>query len=148
MSASAPWPDDEPHRAELARTMQRIAVVGIKDGVADPDAPAFTVPQMMQGMGLQIIGVNPRVPHALGHPTLASVAELPADVDVLDVFRRSDALPELVDQVLALPADRRPAAVWLQSGIRHETAASRLIAAGIPVVQDACLGVYARRYRR
>jgi predicted CoA-binding protein len=75
------------------------------------------------------------------------VSALPAGVDVLDVFRRSDAIPELADQLLALPAERRPRTVWLQSGIRHDESAERLAAAGMKVVQDRCLGVYARRYR-
>lgn len=148
MTEHARWQDDEAHRAELARRMQRVAVVGIKDGVADPDAPAFTVPQVLAESGIELIGVNPRVPHALGQPTLPSVADLPPGIDVLDVFRRIEAIPGLADELLALPPERRPAHVWLQSGIRHDAAAARLTDAGIHVVQDACLGVYVRRYRR
>jgi len=67
-------------------------------------------------------------------------------VDVLDVFRRSDAIPALADQLIAMPAALRPRIVWLQSGIRHDEAAGRLAAAGMRVVQDRCLGVYVKRY--
>lgn len=131
----------------IARDMRTVAVLGIKDGT-DPDAPAFTIPSVLVEEGVHVIGVNPMVKEALGQPTLASLAELPAGIDVLDVFRRSDAIPGIADQLLALPAERRPAVVWLQTGIRHDEAAARLVAAGYRVVQDRCLGVYARRARR
>ena len=138
--------EDEAELLAIARDMRTVAVVGIKDD-RDPDAPGFTVPEMMKGMGLRIIGVNPTIPSALGEPTLRSVAELPPGVDVLNVFRRISAIPELTDQILAMPADRRPPVVWLQSGVRDDDSAARLVAAGIRVVQDHCLGVYSRRAR-
>ncbi|HEV2104982.1 MAG TPA: CoA-binding protein [Candidatus Eisenbacteria bacterium] len=130
----------------IVRGMRTVAVVGIKDG-RDPDAPAFSIPRLLADSGRRVIGVNPTLPEALGAPTLASVADLPPGVDVLDVFRRPDAIPALADELLALPAERRPAVVWLQTGIRHDAAAARLVAAGYRVVQDHCLGVYAQRYR-
>ncbi len=141
-------PVDEDARAAIVRAMRHVAVVGIKDRAPDPDAPAHSIPALLDEMGLTVTGVNPRVPRALGRENLPSIAALPAGVDVLDVFRRIDAIPSVADDVLALPPERRPATVWLQSGIRHDAAAARLAAAGITVVQDACLGVYARRYRR
>ena len=139
--------EDEAELVAIARDMRTVAVVGIKDG-RDPDAAGFTVPQMMKRSGLRVLGINPTLASALGEPTLRSVAELPAGVDVLDVFRREDAIPELTDQLLALPPERRPPVVWLQSGIRHDASAARLVAAGMRVVQDRCLGVYMRRARR
>ena len=139
--------EDEAELIAIARDMRTVAVVGIKDG-SDPDAAGFTVPEMMKALGVRIIGINPTIARALGEPTLRSVAELPPGVDVLDVFRRSDAIPELTDQILALPPERRPPVVWLQSGIRDDASAARLVAGGIRVVQDHCLGVYSRRARR
>jgi predicted CoA-binding protein len=138
--------EDEAELVAIARDMRTVAVVGIKDD-RDPDAPGFTVPEMMKAMGLRIIGINPTIASALGEPTLRSVADLPAGVDVLDVFRRSDAIPALTDEILALPPERRPAVVWLQSGIRDDASAARLVKAGFRVVQDHCLGVYSRRAR-
>lgn len=138
--------EDEAALVAIARDMRTVAVVGIKDG-RDPEAPGFTVPEMMKASGLRIIGVNPTIANALGEPTLRSVAELPPGVDVLDVFRRSDAIAALTDEVLALPSERRPPVVWLQTGIRDDASAARLVAAGIRVVQDHCLGVYTRRAR-
>ena len=139
--------EDEAELVAIAHDMRTVAVVGIKDG-SDPDAAGFTVPEMMKAMGLRIIGVNPTIASALGEPTLRSVAELPPGVDVLDVFRRISAIPELTDQIIAMPPDRRPPVVWFQSGIRDDASAARLVAAGIRVVQDHCLGVYSRRARR
>lgn len=131
----------------IARDMRTVAVLGIKDD-RDPDAPAYTIPVVLVEEGVQVIGVNPMVKAALGQPTLASIAELPPGIDVLDVFRRSDAIPGIADELLALPEAQRPSVVWLQTGIRHDESAAKLAAAGYRVVQDRCLGVYARRARR
>ena len=139
--------ENEAELVAIARDMRTVAVVGIKDGERDPDAPGFSVPEMMKALGVKILGINPTIASALGEPTLRSVAELPAGVDVLDVFRRSDAIAALTDEILALPPERRPAVVWLQSGIRDDASAARLVAGGIRVVQDHCLGVYSRRAR-
>lgn len=138
---------DEAALQAIVRDMRRVAVLGIKDD-RDPDAPAHAIPAMLADSGLDVVGVNPMVQSVLGKPTLDSLAELPAGIDVLDVFRRSDAIPGIADELLALPAGQRPAVVWLQTGIRHDESATRLAAAGYQVVQDRCLGVYARRVRR
>lgn len=138
---------DEAAVQAIVRDMHTVAVLGIKDG-RDPDAPAFAIPTMLVESGVRVIGVNPMVKEALGAPTLASIADLPAGIDVLDVFRRSDAIPGIADELLALPPAQRPAVVWLQTGIRHDESAQRLADAGFRVVQDLCLGVYARRVRK
>lgn len=131
--------------AVVVRAMQVIAVVGMK-GEDRADEPAFAIPQMVAARGRRVIPVNPRLERALGQPAFPDLAAVPEQFDLVDVFRRSEAIPELADQILALPAERRPRVVWLQSGIRHDEAAERLAAAGIDVVQDRCLGVYASRY--
>jgi len=131
--------------AEIVRGMRTVAVVGIK-GEDRPLEPAYTIPAMLAAQGREVIGINPTIASALGRPTLPGVESLAAAVDVLNVFRRAEAIPALADQLLALPAERRPRTVWLQSGIRHDAAAERLAQAGMRVVQDRCLGVYARRY--
>ncbi len=131
----------------IARDMHRVAVLGIKDD-RDPDAPAHAIPAMLAASGIDVVGVNPVVKSALGKTTLGSLAELPAGIDVLNVFRRSDAIPAIAEELRALPAAQRPAVVWLQTGIQHDAAAAQLAADGYRVVQDRCLGVYARRVRR
>jgi len=139
--------EDEAELIAIARGLRTVAVLGIRNG-RDPEAAGYTVPAMFRASGIRVIGINPNLREALGQPTLASIAELPAGVDVLDVFRRVDAIPGHTDEILALPPDRRPPVVWLQSGIRDEASAARLVAAGFRVVQDHCLGVYVRRARR
>lgn len=137
--------EDEAEIGALVRGMRTVAVVGIK-GEDRADEPAHAIPAMLAAMGRDVTGIHPTLETALGKPVLRSVAELGRAVDVIDVFRRADAIPGLADEILALPASQRPRAVWLQSGIRHDEAATRLADAGITVVQDRCLGVYAKRY--
>ena len=138
--------DSEDRLAEIVRSMRTIAGVGMKNG-ADPDAPAFGVPRMLQRRGVRVIPVNPTIDAALGEPSRRAIAEVTEPVDVVNVFRRPQVIESLADEILALPAGRRPPVVWLQSGIRNEAAAMKLAGAGIEVVMDRCLGVYAARYR-
>ena len=139
--------EDETELAEIVRNAKVVAVVGMKDGV-DPHAPAYSVPVILRARGLKIIPVNPKFDSILGEKVYATVADLPVRPDILDVFRRSEAIEALADEVLAMPPERRPEVFWMQSGIRNDAAAAKLAAAGIRVVQDHCLGVYANRYRR
>ena len=147
MSPPGELVEDEAAVVEVARGMQVVAVLGIKDE-SEADAPAHTIPRLLANAGIRIIGVNPHVARALDAPVLKSVAELPAGVDILNVYRRPSAIPEHADELLALPPERRPKVVWLQSGIRHDQAAARLVAGGYRVIQDRCLGVYSRRAGR
>jgi len=139
--------EDETELAEIVRNAKVVAVVGMKDGV-DPHAPAYSVPVILRARGLKIIPVNPKFDSILGEKVYATVAGLPVCPDILDVFRRSEVIDGLADEVLAMPPERRPEVFWMQSGIRNDAAAAKLAAAGIRVVQDHCLGVYANRYRR
>ena len=139
--------EDDEAIAEIVRAARVVAVVGAKDGRDDPDAPAYGVPRSLQQRGLRIVPVNPKFQTALGEHVYPSITAVPERVDIVDVFRRPAALPAHTDEILALPESRRPGTVWMQSGIRHDEAAARLASAGIRVVMDRCLGVYAARYR-
>ena len=137
--------ESEKELAEVVRSMRTIAVLGMK-GDDRLNESAYSIPAMLQARGYRVLPVNPTIRRSLGetaYPDLASVRE---PFDVLDVFRRIDAVPGHVDEVLALPAEHRPRVVWLQSGIRHDEATEQLLAVGIDVVQDRCLGVYTSRY--
>jgi predicted CoA-binding protein len=132
-------------RSLLSRT-RRIAVLGIKTE-AQSYQPAFYVPEYAQSAGYEIIPVPvyyPEVTTILGRPVYRRVADIPGDVDLVNVFRRSQDVPPHLDDILA----KRPKAVWMQSGIRHNEVAERLARAGIDVVQDRCLMVEVRRLGR
>lgn len=122
-------------RALLERT-RRIAVLGIK--IPESAAPAYYVPAYAQRAGYEIVPVPvyyPEVTEILGARVYRQLVDVPGDIDLVDVFRRSHRIPEHVDDMLA----KRPKAVWFQLGIRNDEVAERLARAGIDVVQDRCL---------
>jgi uncharacterized protein len=131
--------DDEEQLAKLLRSARRVAVLGIKTEAARGQA-AFYVPQALQQMGLQIVPVPVYYPEAtqiLGEKVYRRVADIPGDIDIVDVFRRSNDVAAHLPDFLA----KKPRAVWLQSGIRDDRTAEALARAGILVVQDRCLMV-------
>lgn len=105
----------------------------------EPARPAFYVPDYMRAVGSKILPVNPAFAGntLCGEVVRATLPELGVAVDVVDVFRRSDALPGHLDEILAM--NPWPRLVWLQSGIRNEPFARALLAAGIDVIQDRCM---------
>ncbi|MBA2627194.1 MAG: CoA-binding protein [Gemmatimonadales bacterium] len=121
---------------DLLRTSRRIAVVGLGE---KPHRPAYGVAAYLQRAGYTIIPVHPIARTVLGEPvarTLVEAAES-GPIDIVNVFRRSETIPDLVDGCVAV----RPRLVWLQVGIHHAASARLLESAGIPVVQDRCLAV-------
>ncbi len=147
MSARGRIVEEEERLIEMVRAMTTVAVVGMK-GENRAGQPAVEIPRRLQQLGIRVIPVNPNLASALGEVAYPDLASLPEPARFVDVFRRSDAIPELANEILALPPARRPSIVWLQSGIRHDAAARELADAGIEVVQDRCLGVYASLHRR
>ncbi|MDB4960749.1 MAG: Succinyl-CoA synthetase, alpha subunit-related enzyme [Myxococcales bacterium] len=112
-----------------------VAVLGIHH---EPEKAAFYVPEYLHDEGYKIIGVNPQfVGETLfGEPVRATLAEIGVPIDIVDVFRRPDAIPAHVEDILAMKP--RPKVVWFQLGIKNEDAARTLEAAGITVVQNRC----------
>jgi predicted CoA-binding protein len=102
---------------------------------------------MIQERGVRIVPVHPTLTSVLGERVYPTIGDAPERVDIVDLFRRPSAIDAHADEILALPEERRPAVVWMQTGIRNDAAAARLEAAGIRVVMDRCLGVYTARYR-
>ena len=131
---------------EIARTAKTVAVEGMQDE-SKMDRPAYQIPAMLQERGMKIYPVNPKIQSSLGEKAYAAIKDVPVKVDILDVFRRPDVIPTLADEILALPQEKRPKVVWLQSGITHPEAEAKLEKAGFKVVSDACLGVIASRVR-
>ena len=132
--------------AEAVRAIRVVAVVGMKDE-REEAAPAYEIPKALRSLGMRVIPVNPKLERALDEPAFASLGSVPDRFDTVDVFRRSSAIGEVADSILALPPERRPRLVWLQLGIRNDDAARRLVEAGMDVVQDRCLMVEASRLR-
>ena len=136
---------DDARIGEILRTAKRIAVLGIKTEAQDHQ-PAFYVPEFLQRRGASIVPVPVYYPEAttiLGERVYRRLAEVPGPIDILDVFRRPEAIPQHLDDIRAL----KPAVVWFQSGIRNDAAARELAAAGMLVVQDRCLKVEWARHR-
>ena len=129
--------DDDERIGALLRATKRIAVLGIK---VEAHQPAHYVPAYAQHAGFEIIPVPvyyPEVTEILGQRVYRRIADIPGELDIVDVFRRSHRVPEHVDDMIA----KHPKAVWMQSGISNDEAAERLARAGIDVVQDHCLMV-------
>jgi uncharacterized protein len=130
-------PPDRAQLAELVRTAHRIAVVGLS---RKPERPSHGVAAYLQRAGYTIIPVHPAGGVTLGervHPDLRSAAAQAGPIDIVNIFRRSEHIPALLDQLLEV----RPRLVWMQQGIRHHEVARHLEAAGIAVVMDRCLAV-------
>jgi uncharacterized protein len=124
---------------ELILQSRRIAVLGIKTE-AQADQPSFYVPKYLAAAGFELIPVPvyyPEVTAILGQPVYRRLMEIPGDIDLVDVFRRSQDINGHLQDIL----DKGPTAVWFQSGIRNDAAAETLAKAGIKVVQDRCLMV-------
>ena len=123
----------------LLQRVRRIAVLGIKTE-AQRGQPAIEVPRYLERVGYDIVPVPvyyPEVTEILRKPVFRTLAEVPGDIDLVDVFRRPKDLAMHLDDLRA----KRPGAVWLQSGIRDDSFAAALVEAGIDVVQDRCLMV-------
>jgi uncharacterized protein len=129
-------PPDRSRLADILRAARRIAVVGLS---RKPERPSHRVAAYLQRAGYTIIPVHPVAGVTLGervHPDLRSAAAA-GPIDIVDIFRRSEHVPALLDAMLEV----RPTLVWMQQGIRHDDVAYRLEAAGIAVVMDRCLAV-------
>ncbi|HEX8696127.1 MAG TPA: CoA-binding protein [Longimicrobium sp.] len=120
--------------ATILRDARTIAVLGMK-GDDQPEAPAHNVPAYLQAQGYRVVPVSPKLA-GRGYPgAVASLSELTEPPDVVEVFRRPEAIDGHADELLAL----KPKYVWFQLGIRNDAVARRLEEAGIRVVQDRCM---------
>lgn len=132
--------------ARIARETRIIAIVGLSP---DPDRPSWGVARYLQSQGYKVIPVNPG--HAgqeiLGEPVYADLASIPAEagVDMVDIFRRSEAVAGIVDEAIAhLPGLKT---VWMQLGVENEAAAAAARAKGLSVVENRCPKIEFPRFR-
>ena len=122
---------------DILTSATRIAIVGLSP---NPDRPSHGVARYLQRAGYRIVPVRPAPEGTiLGEPIVPDLrsAAKTGPVDIVNIFRRSSAIPELVNDILAV----RPRLVWMQQGVEHEASAARIEAAGIPVVMNHCLAV-------
>ena len=117
---------------DLLKRAKTIAVVGLS---TKPLRPSHGVSAYMQTHGYRIIPVNPQINGALGEKAYASLLDVPEKVDIVNVFRRSEFVGEVVDQAIRL----KVAAIWMQEEVINEAAAAKAREAGIFVIMDRCI---------
>lgn len=117
---------------EILKTSKTIAVVGLS---SRKFRPSYGVSQYMQEQGYRIIPVNPGESSVLGEKSYASLSEVPEKIDIVNIFRRPEYVPEIVEEAIRIGAR----SIWMQEDVVHEEAAARARAAGLFVVMDRCI---------
>ena len=126
---------------EILKSSHTIAVVGLS---SRKFRPSYGVSQYMQAVGYRIIPVNPENTEVLGEKSYAALEEIPEKVDIVDIFRRSEFVPGIVESAIRIGAK----SIWMQEGVIHSEAAEKARGAGLLVVMDLCiLNEHARRFR-
>jgi predicted CoA-binding protein len=120
------------HITKLLKSAKVIAVVGLTN---TPIRPSYGVSHYMQSQGYRIIPINPNITEWEGEKAYSSLLDVPQKIDIVNVFRRPDAVPEVVEQAIQIKAP----AVWMQEGVVHHQAAEKARQAGIFVVMDKCI---------
>ena len=117
---------------EILNSSRIVAVVGLSQ---NPDRPSYNVASYLKKNGYRIIPVNPGVKEILGEPSYPDLSSIHEPVDVVDIFRRSEDVPAIVEEAIKIGAK----AVWMQEGVINEQAATRAREAGLLVVMDRCM---------
>src|SRR5438132_8112599 len=123
---------------EILRKYKSIAVVGLS---SNPMRPSYGVTEYMQSAGYRIIPVNPNETEVLGEKSYARLEDVSEKIDIVNVFRRAEEVPPVVESAIRIGAK----AVWMQLGVENEQAAEKARAAGLVVIEDACILVEHRR---
>ena len=124
---------------DILRRARTIAVVGLSN---KRFRPSYGVAEYMKRAGYRIIPVNPGQPEIMGETCYPDLDSVPGPIDIVDIFRRSEFVPEIVEAAIRKGAK----AIWMQEGVIHEEAARRAEEAGIAVIMDRCLKVEHARY--
>lgn len=128
--------DDE--MKEILLSARTIAIVGVS---SNQEKDSYWIASYLKEMGYRIIPVNPTAAEILGEKVYPSLSEIPDPVDVVQVFRKPEDVPPVVEEAIKIGAK----VVWMQEGISHEEAAQKARAAGLQVVMNACMRVTHRR---
>jgi O-acetylhomoserine (thiol)-lyase len=129
--------------AKLRRILTMVKTIAMVGASPNPQRPSHEVMAYLQAKGYRVIPVNPGVAGQtlLGETVVAQLGDITQKVDMVDVFRASEAVPPIVDQAIAIGAK----VVWMQLGVRHDRAAAKAEAAGLEVVMDRCPKIEIRR---
>jgi predicted CoA-binding protein len=146
MKTSIPenWPHTNDPITDILKNYKTIAVVGLS---SNPRRPSFGVAQYMQSVGYRIIPVNPNETEVLSEKCYSRLEDVPKSqpIEIVDIFRRTENIPPVVDSAVAV----RAKVIWMQQGIENQNAAAKACAAGLFVVEDACVLIEHRlRLRR
>ncbi len=125
-------PTEDERITELLKSAKTIAVVGLTN---TPVRPSYGVSHYMRSQGYRIIPVNPNITEWEGEKAYPSLLDVSGRIDLVNIFRRPDAVPEVVEQAIQIKAP----AIWMQEGVVHEGAAEKARQAGIFVVMDKCV---------
>ena len=120
--------------AELLKHSRTIAVVGISK---KPERDSYKVAKYLKEHGYKIIPVNPRYDEVLGEKCYPDLKSIPEKIDIVDIFRKPDAIPPIVDEAIEVGAK----AVWMQLGLAHNEAAEKARKAGLQVVMSKCIKI-------
>jgi predicted CoA-binding protein len=132
-------PDDS--LTEILKTSRNIAVVGLS---SRRHRPSYGVAEYMQRAGYQIFPVNPNESEVLGRKSYPRLEDIPEKVDIVDVFRRSEFVPEIVDSAIRIGAR----AIWMQEGVVHRESGERALSEGLVVAMDSCIAKEHAKRRR
>jgi len=130
--------NDQEELKEIAKILsdsKTIAVVGLSD---NPDRTSRQIAEFLVDKGYKVVGVNPAISKSGEITVYPNLSSIPFDIDIVDVFRRSETIPEIIPDVL----EKNPKVLWLQEGIRNDEAVKPVVAKGITTIQDKCIAVY------
>ena len=122
---------------QILRSAKRIAIVGLSE---DPHKDSYRVAEYLQKHGYEIIPVNPKASQILGEKAYPDLKSIPSPVDIVDIFRKSEAVPAIVNEAIQTGAKT----VWMQLGVHHPEASAKAKMAGLYVVMDECIAVHHR----
>ena len=131
--------DDSEKIRRILRTSRTVAVVGLS---AQWHRPSYFAAKYLQEHGYRIIPVNPTYPEILGEKSYKSVRDIPEKVDVVDCFRRSNEIPALADDAIAIGAK----ILWMQLGVENAAARAKAEAAGLEVIENRCMKIEHGRF--
>ncbi|MBM4300857.1 MAG: CoA-binding protein [Deltaproteobacteria bacterium] len=133
----SPTLEREASAAEIAEILENYRVVAVVGLSHKPDRPSYRVAQYLQEHGYRIIPVNPRCQEILGEKCYPTLKDIPFPVEIVDIFRKVDLIPEIVDAAIAVGAK----VVWMQQGLEEPHSARKAKQAGLRVVMDRCMKI-------